>query len=104
MVVDSIDDISVGRRAGSLRRKRRLIEMAGVDGAVVFDDERLLAVGALIRSHLDVGNQLGARATAARSAYLWGGRPIKVSSDGDVTIHFKSRNHIDECEAVMNFL
>jgi hypothetical protein len=104
MVVDSINDISVGRRAGSLRRKRRLIEMAGVDGAVVFDDERLLAVGALIRSHLDVGNQLGARATAARSAYLWGGRPIKVSSDGDVTIHFKSRNHVDECEAVMNFL
>ncbi len=26
------------------------------------------------------------------AAYLWGGRPIKVSSDGDVTIHFKSRN------------
>ena len=95
MVVDSIDDISVGRRAGSLRRKRRLIEMSGVDGAVVFDDERLLAVGALIRSHPDVGNQLGARATAARSAFLWGGRPIKVSSDGDVTIHFKSRNRVE---------
>lgn len=104
MVADSIHDISVGRRAGSLRRKRRLIEMAGVDGAVVFDDERLLAVGALIRSHLDVGNQLGARATAARSAFLWGARPIKVSSDGDVTIHFKSRHGADECEAVMNFL
>jgi hypothetical protein len=104
MVVDSIGDISVGRRAGSLRRKRRLIEMSGVDGAVVFDDERLLAIGALIRSHPDVGNQLGARATAARSAYLWGGRPIKVSSDGDVTIHFKSRRGPNECEAVMNFL
>ena len=60
MVVDSIADICVGRRAGLLRRKRRLIEMAGVDGAVVFDDQRLLAIGALIRSHLDVGNQLGA--------------------------------------------
>jgi hypothetical protein len=104
LVVDSIADISVGRRAGSLRRKRRLIEMCGVDGAVVFDDERLLAVGALIRSHPDVGNQLGARATAARAAFLWGGRPIKVSSDGDVTIHFKSRHGPNECEAVMNFL
>jgi len=104
MIVDSIRDICVGRRAGSLRRKRRLIEMCGVDGAVVFDDERLLAVGALIRSHPDTGNQLGARATAARAAYLWGGRPIKVSSDGDVTIHFKSRKGDDECDAVMNFL
>jgi hypothetical protein len=104
MIVNSIDDISVGRKAGSLRRKRRLIEMSGVDGAVVFDDDRLIAVGALIRSHPEVGNHLGARATAARSAYLWGGRPIKVSSDGDVTIHFKSRSGSDACDAVMHFL
>ena len=78
--------------------------MSGVDGAVVFDDDGLLAVGALIRSHPNVGNQLGARVTAARSAYLWGGRPIKVSSDGDVAVYFKSRNGDDECDAVMNFL
>ena len=104
MIVDSIADISIGRKAGSLRRKRRLIEMSGVDGAVVFDDDHLLAVGALIRSHPNVGNQLGARVTAARSAYLWGGRPIKVSSDGDVAIYFKSRNGDNECDAVMNFL
>ncbi len=104
MIVDSIADTSIGRRAGSLRRKRRLIEMSGVDGAVVFDDDNLLAVGALIRSHPNVGNHLGARVTAARSAYLWGGRPIKVSSDGDVAIYFKSRNGDNECDAAMNFL
>jgi len=78
--------------------------MACVDGALVFDDERLLAVGALVRSHPNVGNQLGARATAARSAYLWGAHPIKVSSDGDVTLYFKSRGPDDECDAVMQFL
>ena len=104
MIAAAIADIAIGHKAGSLRRKRRLIEMAGVDGAVVFDDDHLLAVGALIRSHPNVGNQLGARATAARSAYLWGGRPIKVSSDGDVAIFFKSRNGPNECDAVMNFL
>ncbi|MEI8373625.1 MAG: hypothetical protein WCJ35_12430 [Planctomycetota bacterium] len=104
MIVDSITDTSIGRRAGSLRRKRRLIEMSGVDGAVVFDNDNLLAVGALIRSHPNVGNHLGARVTAARSAYLWGGRPIKVSSDGDVAIYFKSRNGDNECDAAMNFL
>ena len=78
--------------------------MSGVDGAVVFDDDHLLAVGALIRSHPNVGNHLGARVTAARSAYLWGGRPIKVSSNGDVAVYFKSRNGTNECDAVMNFL
>ncbi len=68
------------------------------------NDEYLPAVGALIRSHPNVGSQLGARVTAARSAYLWGGQPIKVSSDGDVAVHFKSRNSGGECDALMNFL
>ena len=64
----------------------------------------LLAVGALIRSHPDAGSQLGARITAARSAYLWGAHPIAVSSDGDVTVHFQSRSGDRQCDAVMNFL
>ena len=104
MIVHSIADLSVGRKAGSLRRKRRLIEMSGVDGAVVFDDDRLLAVGALIRSHPEVGNHLGARAPRLDRPDPWGGRPIKVSSDGDVTIHFKSSSGKSSCDAVMNFL
>lgn len=104
LIERSIQDITVGRKAGLVKRKRRLIEMAGVDGAVVFDDNRLLAVGALIRSHPDVGNQLGARTTAARSAYLWGAHPVKVSSDGDVSIYFQSRCEAGVCDAVMQFL
>jgi hypothetical protein len=100
----SIEDIGVGRKAGSLKRKRRLVEMACVDGAVVFDDHHILAVGAIIKSHADVGNQLGARMTAARSAYLWGTRPITVSSDGDVTLLFTSRSGERQCEAMMHFL
>ena len=67
-------------------------------------DDHLLAVGAIIESHPEVGNQLGARATAARSAYLWGAHPVKISSDGDVTIYFKSRDGDAECDAVMQFL
>ena len=97
-------DTAVGTKAGSLRRKRRLIEMACVDGAVIFDDAQLLAVGALIRSHPSVGSQLGARTTAARSAYLWGSHPIKVSSDGDVTIYFQSKNRDNQCDSEMHFL
>jgi len=29
---------------------------------------------------------------------------VKVSSDGDVTIYFKSRSRDAECDAVMQFL
>jgi hypothetical protein len=99
-----LEDTAVGKKAGSVTRRRRLIEMACADGAVVFDDQRLLAVGTLIRSHPSVGNQLGARTTAARSSYLWGAHPIKVSSDGDVTVYFRSKNCRAECDAEMHFL
>ena len=54
----SIEDIAVGKRTGWLKGKRRLIEMACVDGAAVLDDNHLLAVGALVCSHPSVGNQL----------------------------------------------
>ena len=104
LIQDSIEDIAIGKKAGSVKKKRQLIELACIDGAIVFDDHRLLAVGALIRSHPDVGSHLGARITAAKSAYLWGAHPVAVSSDGDVTVHFRSRGDDHECDAVMNFL
>jgi len=104
LIGSSIEDIAIGKRPGSLKRKRQLVELACIDGAIVFDDTNLLAVGALIRSHPDAGSQLGARITAAKSAYLWGAHPIAVSSDGDVTVHFQSRNGEQRCDAVMNFL
>ncbi len=104
LIARSLMDLGLGEGVGALKRKRRLIELARVDGAVVFDDQHLLAVGAIIRAHPDVGSQLGARTTAAKSAYLWGAHPVKVSSDGDVTIYFKSRKGSDCCDAVMHFL
>jgi len=104
LIAESIADIALGGPAGSLRKKRQLIELATIDGAIVFDATRLLAVGALIRTHPNAGSHLGARATAAHSAYLWGGRPIQVSSDGDVTVHFASIGSGQSCDAVMNFL
>ncbi|MGO9115150.1 MAG: hypothetical protein ACLP9L_38550 [Thermoguttaceae bacterium] len=104
LIGSSIEDIAIGKKTGSIKRKRQLIELACIDGAIVFDDTNLLAVGALIRSHPDAGSQLGARITAAKSAYLWGAHPIAVSSDGDVTVHFQSRSGDEQCDAVMNFL
>jgi hypothetical protein len=99
-----LEDTAIGKKTGALRKNLRLTEMACIDGAIVFDDHHLLAVGALIESHPSVGNQLGARTTAARSAYLWGAHPIKVSTDGDVSVYFKSRSGDSECDAMMHFL
>ncbi len=76
LIGSSIEDIAIGKRTGSIKKKRQLVEMACIDGAIVFDDAHLLAVGALIRSHPDAGSQLGARITAAQSAYLWALTPL----------------------------
>jgi hypothetical protein len=104
LIDPSIEGIAISQKAGSINRKRQLIELASIDGAIVFDDTNLLAVGALIRTHPDAGSYLGARITAARSAYLWGAHPIAVSSDGEVTVHFQSRSSDEQCDAVMSFL
>jgi len=103
VIAPSLRDLAIGRDVKALRRKIRLIELANVDGALVFDDDQLLAAGAIIESHPNAGDQLGARTTAARSAYLWGACPMNVSSDGDVTVYFKSRGDGEECDAVMQF-
>jgi hypothetical protein len=100
----SVGDLALGEGAAALRFKRRLVELARVDGAVIFDDTHLLAIGAIIETHPEAGDQLGARTTAARSAYLWGAHPVKVSSDGDVSVYFTSRKGREQCEAVMHFL
>ena len=104
LIGSSIEDIAIGKKTGSIKRKRQLVELACIDGEIIFDDANLLAVGALIRSHPDAGSHLGARTTAARSAYLWGAHPIAVSSDGDVTVHFRSRSGDEQCDAEMRFL
>lgn len=99
-----IGDLAMGDAPGALRWKRRLIELARVDGALIFDERHILAVGAIIETHPQAGGQSGARTAAARSAYLWGARPTKISSDGDVTVHFASRHGDQVCDAELNFL
>ncbi len=61
---------------------------ASLDGALLYDDNHILAIGAMVRTHEDVKAQLGARTLAAISAHRHGATPIKVSSDGDITLYF----------------
>jgi DNA integrity scanning protein DisA with diadenylate cyclase activity len=99
-----VSGIAIGETTKALKKKRLLTELASIDGAVIFDDGQLLAVGAIIRSHSDAGTQIGARSTAAFSAFRWGGHPIKVSSDGEVTVLFSSKGEDATCDAALNFL
>jgi hypothetical protein len=85
-----IRGIQLGRSAPLIRKKYLFLEIAGVDGAVIFDDEELLAVGAMIKPHPKLGSYLGARTIATQSAYRYGGIPVKVSADGDIHILFES--------------
>jgi hypothetical protein len=92
MLASSIRPIRMSATNHPPRKKRVFLEIAGTDGAVIFDDNHVLAFGAMIEPHPQVGSHSGARTTAAHSAYRWGSFPIKVSSDGDVTVLFRSRD------------
>ena len=88
-----------------LRKKRVLLEIASLDGAVIFDGASVLAFGSMIRTHPSIDNTLGARTTAALSAHKYGGYPIKISSDGDITIYFTSQDEAgNESHTELNFL
>jgi DisA bacterial checkpoint controller nucleotide-binding len=105
MLMDSVRNIPMGNREQSNRKKRLFLELASMDGAVVFTPTRILAFGAMIKTHDNAEYETGARSTAARSAYYWGGCPIKISADGEITIFFKSMGRDGEsCQAKLEFL
>lgn len=105
MLMPSVVDIAMGRRESVSRKKRLFLELASMDGAVVFTPGQITAFGAMIETHPDAKRESGARGTAARSAYYWGGLPIKISSDGEISIHFTSKGARGvECEAKLEFL
>ena len=76
-----------------------------MDGAVIFNQARILAFGAMIEPHAKANSETGARTTAARSAYYWGGHPSKISSDGEISIYFESDDGKGgTCDAQLEFL
>jgi hypothetical protein len=88
----SVKDISMGggSSTSASRKKRIMLELASLDGAVIFDDSNILAFGAMIETHPNAGNHTGARTTAFESSFLFGGKPFKVSSDGDISLRFQA--------------
>ncbi len=88
MLASSVIDIAMSSESMLKRKKRVMLELAGMDGAVIFDSTHIIAFGAMIDTHPKAGNHSGARTTAFESAFLYGGKPFKVSSDGDISLRF----------------
>ncbi len=104
LLAHKVSTIELRSRRVERGERRLLAEIAGVDGAVIVDNERVRAFGAILEPHPDAGGTGGARETAALSAFLWGASPVKISSDGDITTYFKSREGLRECDAELTFM
>ncbi|MDT8287878.1 MAG: hypothetical protein RQ748_12280 [Elusimicrobiales bacterium] len=104
LLAHKVSTIELRSRRVERGERRLLAEIAGVDGAVIVDDERVRAFGAIVEPHPDAGGTGGARETAALSAFLWGVSPVKISSEGDITTYFKSRQGPQECDAQLTFM
>jgi DNA integrity scanning protein DisA with diadenylate cyclase activity len=71
--------------------KRKFLEMASMDGAIIFGDNRIRGFGSMIKT-TDNLSATGARTTAALSALQHGAFPVKISSDGQISMYDKSSN------------
>ncbi|MCR9171521.1 MAG: DNA integrity scanning protein DisA nucleotide-binding domain protein [bacterium] len=69
--------------------KRKFLEMSSMDGAIIFGDNRVYGFGSMIRT-ADGLSAAGARTTAALSARRHDAFPVKVSSDGEITMFHPS--------------
>lgn len=99
MLAEKLKGVKLNYSKRSMRLKSLLLEAASMDGALIFDRKGIHACGAMIKSNEKAGSHAGARTTAAHAAWAMGGIPIKISSDGDVTILFDS----EERQAKLHF-
>ncbi len=91
LLASRVATISMGATRARQRQPKLVLELATLDGAILFDQSSVLAFGAVIHMHDSARNQLGARTTAAYSARHWGGVPVMISADGEMTILFESQ-------------
>lgn len=73
------------------RRKHLVLELAEVDGAVVFDTQKILAFGAMIEPFGTGTPCYGSRTLAALSAASRHAIACKVSSEGDISLYFQEK-------------
>ncbi|WP_143594081.1 diadenylate cyclase [Synechococcus sp. BO 8801] len=95
VIGEKIWDLGLGISNYKSRKSWIVNEVASMDGALIFNGKNITAYGAMIELHPDLGNQFGARTSAAISALKWGGYPTKISSDGEVRIYFLENGEVN---------
>lgn len=87
----AIERISLLNR-GQIAGRNTFLELSSVDGAVILEPQtgQVKAFGSIIETAASVHGISGARTTAAESAVSYENmQPIKISSDGDITLYRK---------------
>lgn len=85
----AIERISLLNR-GQIAGRNTFLELSSVDGAVILEPHtgQVKAFGSIIETAASVHGISGARTTAAESAVSYENmQPIKISSDGDITLY-----------------
>ncbi|SEW26199.1 diadenylate cyclase [[Clostridium] fimetarium] len=104
-LVKSIQQVSL-INTGKIKNRNIFLELASIDGALIIDSNNgdVKAFGAIIETAKGIKEVSGARSTAARSAVSYGNMsPIKISSDGDITLYKKVTNKKTKEELILEF-
>jgi len=91
---DRVSKICINKESPDSVSKPLLLELASADGALVIKkDGSILGFGSMIKSHLKANTEIGARSSAALSAFYYDTIPFKVSSDGEISILIKDKSN-----------
>lgn len=85
------------------RRQRIVGQIASVDGAVIFNNEKIKAFGAILPQKGAASGKAGTRTLAAYSSRELGGTAVKISADGDVLIPLFIGDGDSRVAAVLRF-
>ncbi|MDB8803651.1 diadenylate cyclase [Romboutsia sp. 1001216sp1] len=98
---ESLGKINLNATCTKDLHKPLILELASVDGAIVFDKEgKLKSFGSIIKNHDNADNEEGARSTAAKSVFNYMKSPVfKISSDGEISILFNKKSAVRHGES-----
>ncbi|MDD3139589.1 MAG: diadenylate cyclase [Lachnospiraceae bacterium] len=94
------------KNTGVIKCRSIFLELSSVDGAVILDgtDGSIKAFGSIVETAASVSGTSGARSTAAKSASTYNNMlPIKISSDGDITLYKKAHDTTSCSDIILEF-
>ena len=94
------------KNTGEIKCRSIFLELSSVDGAVILNgtDGSIKAFGSIVETATSVSGTSGARSTAAKSASTYNDMlPIKISSDGDITLYRKTYDTTSGSNIILEF-